>query len=272
MKKIFSIIMISLLSVAMLFTACKKDENNNNNGNSETPGGGGTEVKPDGTIENNVVTDIDGNVYNGVWLNGKLWMKENLRTTHFADGSDIPTPSNETFSAIHPYRYAPNNDESNVPLYGYLYNWPAAVYGPVSGGVVKGACPNGWHVPSTGEWEQMTEHLLQQEEYLCNGGLAAAMCATWAWEPMDDPHPCLPGTDLMSNNSTGFTALPAGAITDNANMLPLGYNAMFWTSTPTGDGDSEIAWSRSIGYTYWHIGSSSSDYKGNGYSVRCVRD
>jgi len=271
MKKIFSILTISLLAVAMLFTACKKDENNNgnNNGNSETPGGGETEAKPDGTIENNVVTDIDGNIYNGVWLNGKLWMKENLRTTHYADGSTIPAAASiETTSPTEPYRYAPNNDESNVPTYGWLYNWPATVHG-ASGGMVQGACPNGWHVPSTGEWEQMTEHLLQQEEYLCNGGLATAMCATWAWEPMDDPHPCLPGTDLMSNNATGFTALPAGAVSEYPNSLSLGHEAMFWCST---SGGGEVAWSRSIGYTYWHIGSSAGDYKGNGYSVRCVRN
>lgn len=268
MKKFLSILMISLLAGAMLFTACKKDETNNNN-NSETPGGGGTEAQPTGTIENNVVTDIDGNVYNGVWLNGKLWMKENLRTTRYADGSAIPVAASvETTSPTEPYRYAPNNDESNVSSYGWLYNWPATVHG-ASSGVVQGACPNGWHVPSTGEWEDMTEHLIQQEEYLCNGGLAQAMCNTWAWEPMDFPHACLPGTDLMSNNATGFSALPAGAVTDNPNMLPLGYNAMFWCATSGGE---EIAWSRSISYTYYHIGSSAGDYKGNGYSVRCVRN
>ena len=266
MKKILSILMISLLAGAMLLTACKKDETNNNN--SETPGGG-TETQPTGTIENNVVTDIDGNVYNGVWLNGKLWMKENLRTTRYADGSAIPVAASvETTSPTEPYRYAPNNDESNLSSYGWLYNWPATVHG-ASSGVVQGACPNGWHVPSTGEWEDMTEHLIQQEEYLCNGGLAQVMCNTWAWEPMDFPHACLPGTDLMSNNATGFSDLPAGAVTDNPNMLPLGYNAMFWCATSGGE---EIAWSRSIGYIYYHIGSSAGDYKGNGYSVRCVRN
>ena len=129
MKKIISVSMISLMAVTMLFTACKKDETNNNNNNSETPGGGSV-AKPTGTIENNVVTDIDGNVYNGVWLNGKLWMKENLRTTHYADGSAIPVaPSVETTSPTEPYRYAPNNNESNVPSYGWLYNWPATVHG-----------------------------------------------------------------------------------------------------------------------------------------------
>ena len=269
MKKIFSMSMIALMAVAMLFVACKKDENNN--GNTDNPGGGGTVVtQPDGTIENAVVTDIDGNVYNGVWLNSKLWMKENLRTTKYADGTTIPSASADTQSSTEPHRYAPGDNESNVSTYGYLYNWPAAVHGSTSGGTVQGACPNGWHVPSNAEWENMIEHLNTQEEYLCNGGIAAALCANSNWEPMADPHPCLPGTDIMSNNATGFSALPAGIVNGNDSYVwGIGYCTSFWSSTGSGN---DYAWSRSLHYDYWHIGSSAGDDRSNGYSVRCVRN
>lgn len=43
--------------------------------------------------DNTTVTDIDGNVYNTLTIGGKIWMAENLRTTRFRDGSDIPLVS-----------------------------------------------------------------------------------------------------------------------------------------------------------------------------------
>ena len=36
------------------------------------------------------VTDIDGNVYQTIGINNQLWMQENLKTTHYADGTPIP--------------------------------------------------------------------------------------------------------------------------------------------------------------------------------------
>jgi len=45
--------------------------------------------------------------------------------------------------------WAYNNDENNVKMYGYLYDWEAA----------HNACPPGWHLPSRTEWETLISNL-----------------------------------------------------------------------------------------------------------------
>ena len=116
---------------------------------SDTPGGGGSE--PTGTIVQNAVMDTDGNSYDAVWIGGQLWMRENLRTTHYADGAAIPAGESGS-SDTEPLYY--DYSSSDIPLAerGYLYNWPAVMHGAAPSNTnpsgVQGICPSGWHVPS----------------------------------------------------------------------------------------------------------------------------
>ncbi|MBO6050677.1 MAG: T9SS type A sorting domain-containing protein [Bacteroidales bacterium] len=64
------------------------------------------------------VTDIDNNTYNTVLIGNQCWMKENLRTTRYANGVNIPMGSSSTYSNTDPYRYNPDDNANNVPTYG----------------------------------------------------------------------------------------------------------------------------------------------------------
>ena len=82
-----------------------------------------------------LVSDYDGHRYNTLYIGGRCWMKENLRTTHYADGAKA--------SYIHA-NYSKDNDS----IYGLLYDWQTAK-GVERG--KQGICPDGWYLPS--DWE-----------------------------------------------------------------------------------------------------------------------
>jgi hypothetical protein len=71
------------------------------------------------------VTDIDNNTYNTVQIGNQCWMKENLRTTRYFNGTSIALGSSASTTTA--YRYYPDNNSSNVLTYGYLFNWKAVM-------------------------------------------------------------------------------------------------------------------------------------------------
>lgn len=88
------------------------------------------------------VTDYDGNTCNTVRLGNQCWMKENLRSTHYSDGTAIAYGGTTT-STTEAYYYAPNGSFT----YGYLYNWKAVMRNSSSSQAnpsgVQGICPIG---------------------------------------------------------------------------------------------------------------------------------
>ena len=215
------------------------------------------------------VTDYDNNTYNTVQIGNQCWMKENLRTTHYSDGTSIPMGNSTSNTTA--YYYVDNNI-SNVSTHGYLYNWPAVMGNSSSSSAnpsgVQGICPTGWHVPSDAEWIQLSDYVGSQTQYQCNDNsdyIAKALASTSGWSIiMSDL--CAVGLEPSSNNSTGFSALPAGCY--GSNLSSVGSDADFWSATQI---YGNFVYYRQITYSGAYLYRNGND-KFYGYSVRCLRD
>lgn len=218
------------------------------------------------------VTDYDGNSYNTVQIGSQCWMKQNLRTTHYADGTSIPFSTSISQTAA--YRCNPNNSAGNVNTYGFLYNGVAAMKGTNTSNNnpsgIRGVCPTGWHMPSHAEWLQLTDYVSSVPAYLCGNAtsnIAKALASTAGWT--SSPNTCQVGNQTSSNNSTGFTAVPAGAYYGPS----VGYDffnqaGIYWSTTynsPTSRFMIMIAYSLSSPY-YYNMEIEAFQ------SVRCLRD
>ncbi|MBH49328.1 MAG: hypothetical protein CMG69_01050 [Candidatus Marinimicrobia bacterium] len=204
--------------------------------------------------EDCTVTDIDGNVYQNVQIGNQLWIAENLKVTHYNDGSEIPTGySNNEWSSLSTGAYAVYGDnESNADTYGYLYNWYTVDDS-------RGVCPEGWHVPTDGEYSELTNYLGS------NWGGKLKECTEGSCPESEywNYHP-----NSGATNESGFTALPGSRRLSDGNYLHMGNFGFFWSSTENG---SNSAWCRELKYQYSGIYRYTSGRE-SGFSVRCIRD
>lgn len=168
------------------------------------------------------VRDRDNNYYHTVIINNRVYLKENLRTTHYANGDPIANVINTTtWGTLTTGAYCwYNNDPKNGEVYGALYNW------------YVGADPRGliigWHVPTIYEWSSLQSYL--GDYYTAGPKVMEAGNLHWN------------RTSRPATNSTGFTALPNGFIgsMDDVNFYfaELNVSATFWSSTLLGSGAS----------------------------------
>jgi uncharacterized protein (TIGR02145 family) len=203
--------------------------------------------KEDGDSPSLTVTDIDGNIYNIVQIGDQYWMKSNLKTSKYNDGTTIPnvTAGGDNWGDLLSGAWCNyDNDPANNAAYGKLYNWYAVNTGKI--------CPDGWHVPTAAEWTELTGEL--------GGGAVAGgkMKSTTGWES--------PNTD--ASNSSGFSALPGGNRAEGGDFLFEGYIACWWTATEI---NPSAATFLRVGYDYGGVIGDNVG-KNNGFSVRCVKD
>ena len=206
--------------------------------------------------ETGTVTDIDGNIYKTVKIGSQWWMAENLRTTHYNDGTAIPRITASTdwmiagadTAAVHTGAYCWYGNDSvtyGIP-YGALYNRYA-----VSGGKLA---PIGWHVPKDADWTALTHG---HGGDACGGTLKDGSVVYWKTP------------DVAATNETGFSALGGGyRDADHGLYKEVTLSAYFWTST---DSIASRGWSRKLVYTDYMV-HRKTIAKGAGLSIRCVKD
>lgn len=199
------------------------------------------------------IADADGNVYNTITIGSQTWMKENLKTTQFSDGTVIPPVIGriDWYYLSGPGYCWYDNSADNLAAYGALYSW--FTIDARSNGH-KNICPSGWHVPTDTEWSSLISYL---------GGDSAAV-----GKLRETGNSHWPDPNAGATNESGFTALPGGGCDFNGAYYDLGLNGHWWSSTEFVSGG---AWS-------WYIGNDSSGvnhqgrYEQDGFSVRCIKN
>jgi uncharacterized protein (TIGR02145 family) len=202
-------------------------------------------------------------------------MAENLKVTHYADGTAIPLVEGKTewdaLTATDRAYCWYDNSTDNRDTYGGLYTWAAAMNGAASSDSipsgVQGVCPSGWHLPSDSEWKELEMFLgmsqAEADNYGCRGtdeGGKLKEIGTAHWNS--------PNTG--ATNSSGFTALPGGDRSIDGAFFNLGDRAYFWTAS---EGGASYAWLRYLDNDGAEV-NRCTDYKVEecGFSVRCVGD
>jgi len=176
----------------------------------------------------------DGKVYKSIKIGTQVWMAENL-AFKTATGS---------------WYYVDN--EQDGAKYGRLYTWEAA----------KLAVPDGWHLPTDAEWKQLETALGMSQadadgfdERGTNEGAKLKSRTGWAENGN--------GTD-----DVGFLALPGGFFANSGAYLAVIWYGYWWTST---ESNSSTAYFRLLVSTDSKIHRKLS-FKGDGFSVRCVKN
>ena len=212
-------------------------------------------------INSKTVTDIDGNIYTTVTIGEQEWMRENLKTTRYNDGTPIPNIADITeWRHIDAPAYVwQNNDISNKDIYGALYNWWAV-------GSRQDLCPAGWRVATEDDWQTLERYIGMSPEQIQgtalrgnNEGGKLKEAGTQNWVSPNEG----------ATNEFGFTVVPGGRRESDGVFLGLYSGGTIWTSTET---SFSCAYYRHFSTGSALFGRNPNGEKKFGLSVRCIRN
>jgi uncharacterized protein (TIGR02145 family) len=206
----------------------------------------------------------DGNTYKWVKIGDQVWMAENL-----AFLPAVSPPELENASYTDPYYYVYNYMGSKVTeaketnIYkrnGVLYNGAAAL----------NACPEGWHLPSDSEWEQLAEYVSEKKGPYSktDGGdwidLGKHLKSQTGWE------------FSYGSDDFGFNSIPSGFIV-SASFSSLSENVNYWSSSLYSGASEPIQYKnrRLVDGRYSPLADVfyfNHTYSSVGFSVRCIKN
>jgi len=204
-----------------------------------------------------LVTDTSGITYNVINLGNQCWTVQNAGTNRFANGNLITeVQGNNAWSQSTSAAWCYYNNDPNQSGLGRYYNYAAATD-------ARGLCPIGWHVATDTDWKNLEMSLgltqLQADSIGYRGSQEAqALKSLSNWL-----------NNGNGNNSSGFTALPAGGRSGPTGVFnSVQEIAAFWSTGLDGNGQA---------YTrYLYFNDSRIRRIGNtlntGLSCRCVKN
>ena len=213
--------------------------------------------------------DNEGYVYETIQIGSQLWMAENLRTREYRNGDILDSGGSNWTDLIQGDYARYDDDDQNAEIYGMLYNWYAI-------DDERGICPEGWHIPSRAEMEQLIIFLggvdiednpetdyneLYYENSQVSGG-KAKMVGTEYWN----------NPNTGATNESGFSGLPGGIKNGyNGYYEDIGERALFWLSSLGTSGGNVTPMTVQLGYNHTEFWIDNGSWNA-GYSVRCLAD
>jgi uncharacterized protein (TIGR02145 family) len=199
----------------------------------------------------------DGYDYTTVLIGEQCWFAENCRYLPEVSPYSVGSETDPYYYVYGYYRADESEAKSteNYETYGVLYNWPAVM--------TEGICPSGWHIPSDGDFTELTNFL--HGTRVAGSKMKEAGYKHWASQTLI----------ADATNSSGFTGLPGG-YRDSGGFYDAGSAGSWWSTSKLGaDWSASESGSNSGGrkldflqVLVYRLNSS----RDNGYSARCVRD
>ena len=209
-----------------------------------------------------LLTDIDGNRYKTIQLGSQTWMAENLKTSHYKNGSPVPEVSDAgiwgSLSSGASCWYS-NDSAGHACPYGKLYNWYAVVNS-------SGLCPQGWRIPSDEDWMTLEREMGMPESELY--GIGARGLSLQIGGKMKSTSDDWLSPNAGASNASGFSVVPAGFRYPNGAYYQYLFETAFWSST---EFSAESSYDRIFGTDQSGI-KRVNGAKVNGLSVRCVKE
>ena len=208
-------------------------------------------VAPSTVVKGTVTDERDGQTYKTVKIGSQTWMAENL---NFATDGSVCYNDSAEYCAKYGRLYQWSDAMDSVGRWGNVGKGCGSFGTCEPEGMVRGVCPEGWHLPNTKEWEIL---------FAAAGGKYSAgvkLRSASGWN-----------NDRNGTDDYSFTAVPAGGmgIWAKETFVNGGNYAFFWSSTEEG----------SFYAYYMYLKFSSEEAAFNTYyskdfwlSVRCVMD